>query len=90
MYYTLNHKVQVIVILNREKVLLKQVHYCILETELSTFLTLVQASVILFLKADNFFTFKKLDKLMAQLIITLSLAIKTVKKLDQGAGSAAL
>jgi hypothetical protein len=40
-YYTLDHKVQVIVILGREKVLLKQVYYYILKAELSTFLTLV-------------------------------------------------
>jgi hypothetical protein len=40
-YYTLNHKVQVTVILGRGKVLLKQVHYCISEAKLSTFLALV-------------------------------------------------
>jgi hypothetical protein len=40
-YYMLDHKVQVIVILGREKVLLKQVHYCIPKAELSTFLALV-------------------------------------------------
>jgi hypothetical protein len=40
-YYTLDHKVQVIVILSKEKVLLKQVYYYILKTELSTFLALV-------------------------------------------------
>jgi hypothetical protein len=40
-YYTLNHKVQATVILGKGKVLLKQVHYCILKAELSTFLALV-------------------------------------------------
>jgi hypothetical protein len=40
-YYTLDHKVQVIVILSRGKVLLKQAHYCILKTGLSTFLALI-------------------------------------------------
>jgi hypothetical protein len=40
-YYILDYKVQVIVILGREKVLLKQVYYCIPEAELSTFLVLV-------------------------------------------------
>jgi hypothetical protein len=41
MYCVSDHKVQVIVILGRGKVLLKQVYYCILEAELSTFLALV-------------------------------------------------
>jgi hypothetical protein len=41
MYYILDYKVQVIIILGKGKVLLKQVHYCILKTELSTFLALV-------------------------------------------------
>jgi hypothetical protein len=36
-----DHKVQVIVISGKGKVLLKQTHYRILETELNTFLTLV-------------------------------------------------
>jgi hypothetical protein len=40
----------------------------------------------LLLKADNPFIFKKLNKLMVQLVITLSLAIKTVEKPDQEAG----
>jgi hypothetical protein len=40
-YYALNHKVQVIVILGRGKVLLEQVHYYIPEAKLSTFLALV-------------------------------------------------
>jgi hypothetical protein len=40
----------------------------------------------LLLKANNFFTLKKLDKLTAQLTIALSLAIKTVRKPDQRAG----
>jgi hypothetical protein len=40
-YYTLDYKVQVTVILSREKVLLKQVHYRILKAKLSTFLALV-------------------------------------------------
>jgi hypothetical protein len=40
-HYTLNHKVQVIVILSKGKVLLKQTHYCILEAELSTFSALI-------------------------------------------------
>jgi hypothetical protein len=58
------------------------VYYYILKTKLSTFLALVQASVTLFLKAANLFTSKKLDKLITQLAIALSLAIKTVKKPD--------
>jgi hypothetical protein len=82
MYYMSDHKVQVIVILGRGKVLLKQAHYRIPETKLNTFLTLVQANVALLLKADNLFTPKKLDKLVTQLAITLSLAIKTVGKPD--------
>jgi hypothetical protein len=40
-YYISNHKVQITVILGKEKVLLKQVHYCILKAKLSTFLALV-------------------------------------------------
>jgi hypothetical protein len=40
-YYTLDHKVQVTVILSKEKVLLKQVYYYILKAKLSTFLALV-------------------------------------------------
>jgi hypothetical protein len=40
-YYTSDHKVQVIVILSRGKVLLKQAYYYILKAELSTFLVLV-------------------------------------------------
>jgi hypothetical protein len=40
-HYTSDHKVQVIVILSKEKVLLKQAYYHILETKLSTFLVLV-------------------------------------------------
>jgi hypothetical protein len=40
-HYALDHKVQVTVILGREKVLLKQVYYYIPEAELSTFLALV-------------------------------------------------
>jgi hypothetical protein len=40
-YYVLNHKVQVIVILGKRKVLLKQVYYYILKAKLSTFLALV-------------------------------------------------
>jgi hypothetical protein len=40
-YYTLDYKVQVIIILNKEKVLLKQVHYYISKTKLNTFLTVV-------------------------------------------------
>jgi hypothetical protein len=40
-HYTLDHKVQVIVILGKGKVLLKQVHYRIPEAKLSTFLALV-------------------------------------------------
>jgi hypothetical protein len=70
-------------------VLLKQAYYRILETELSTFLALVQASVTLLLKADNLFTPKELDKLVAQLATALGLAIETVKKPDRGAGPAA-
>jgi hypothetical protein len=81
-YCASDHKVQVTVILSRRKVLLEQAHYYILETELSTFSALIQASVTLLLKADNFFTAKKLNKLTAQLAIALSLAIKTVKKPD--------
>jgi hypothetical protein len=69
---------------------LEQVHYYILETELSTFLALVQASVALFLKADDLFILKKLDKLVAQLVTALGLAIETVRKPDQEADSAAL
>ena len=69
--------------------LLKQVHYCILKAELSTFSALVQASVALLLKADDLFTLRELDKLAAQLAIALGLTIKTVEKPDQGAGSAA-
>jgi hypothetical protein len=41
MYCASDYKVQVIVILSRGKVLLKQAHYRISEAELSTFLTLV-------------------------------------------------
>jgi hypothetical protein len=41
MHYASDYKVQVTVILGRGKVLLKQVHYCIPETELSTFSALV-------------------------------------------------
>jgi hypothetical protein len=41
MYYALDHKVQVIVILGKEKVLLEQAYYCISEAELSTFSALV-------------------------------------------------
>jgi hypothetical protein len=63
-------------------VLLEQVYYCILEAELSTFLALVQASVALLLKANDLFTPKELDKLAAQLVTALGLAIKTVKKPD--------
>jgi hypothetical protein len=59
----LDHKVQVTVISGREKVLLKQVHYCILEAELSTFSALVQASVALLLKANNLSISKELDEL---------------------------
>jgi hypothetical protein len=70
------------VILGRGKVLLEQVYYRILKTELNTFLALVQASVTLLSKADNLFTFKELDKLAAQLATALSSAIKTVKKPD--------
>jgi hypothetical protein len=77
------------VILGKRKVLLKQVHYCILEAELNTFLALVQASVALLPKTNDLFIFKKLDKLAAQLTIALSSAIKTVGKPDQGAGLAA-
>jgi hypothetical protein len=40
-YYILDYKVQVTIILGREKVLLKQVHYCILKAKLNTFLALV-------------------------------------------------
>jgi hypothetical protein len=77
------------VIPGREKMPLKQVHYRIPETELSTFLALVQASVALLLKADNLSILKELDKLAAQLATTLSLAIETIEKPDQEAGSAA-
>jgi hypothetical protein len=41
MYYASDHKVQVIIILGKGKVLLEQVYYRILEAELSTFLVLV-------------------------------------------------
>jgi hypothetical protein len=81
-YYALNYKVQVIVILGRRKVLLKQIYYYILKAKLNTFLALIQASVTLLLKANNLFILKKLDKLVAQLAIALSLAIKTIRKLD--------
>jgi hypothetical protein len=64
-YYVSDHKVQVTVILGKRKVLLKQVHYCILKAKLSTFLALVQASVALLLKANDLFTSKELDKLTA-------------------------
>jgi hypothetical protein len=84
-----DHKVQVTVILGRGKVLLEQVHYCIPEAELSTFLALVQASVALLLKADDLSTLKELDKLAAQLATALGSAIETVGKPDQGAGLAA-
>jgi hypothetical protein len=77
------------VILGKGKVLLEQVHYRIPEAELSTFSALVQASVALLLKADNLFTLKKLDELAAQLTTALGSAIETVRKPDQGAGSAA-
>jgi hypothetical protein len=70
-------------------VLLKQVYYRILKTELSTFLALIQASVTLLLKANDLFTSKKLNKLAAQLAIALGSAIETVGKPDQGAGPAA-
>ena len=40
-YYMLDHKVQVTVILSRRKVLLKQAYYHILKSKLNTFLTLV-------------------------------------------------
>jgi predicted regulator of Ras-like GTPase activity (Roadblock/LC7/MglB family) len=70
-------------------VLLKQAHYRIPKAKLSTFLALVQASVVLLLKADNLSTPKELNKLAAQLATALSLAIKTVEKLDQGASLAA-
>jgi hypothetical protein len=40
-HYTLDHKVQVTMILGRGKVLLEQAHYCILKTEFSIFLALV-------------------------------------------------
>jgi hypothetical protein len=40
-YYVLDHKVQVTVILGKRKVLLEQAHYYISEAELSTFLALV-------------------------------------------------
>jgi hypothetical protein len=40
-HYTLDHKVQVIIILGKRKVLLEQVYYCISEAELNTFLALV-------------------------------------------------
>jgi hypothetical protein len=82
MYCALDYKVQVTVILGREKVLLEQAHYCILEAELNTFLALVQASVALLLKANNLFTPKKLDKLAAQLATALGSAIETVEKPD--------
>jgi hypothetical protein len=88
-HYTSDHKVQVTVILSKGKMLLKQAHYRISETELSTFLALIQASVALLPKADNLFTLKKLNKLAAQLAIVLSTAIKTIRKPDQGAGPAA-
>jgi hypothetical protein len=64
-HYASDYKVQVIVILSRGKVLLKQAHYYIPEAELSTFLALVQASVALLLKTDNLSTPKKLNKLAA-------------------------
>jgi hypothetical protein len=70
------------VILDKGKVLLKQAYYCILKAELSIFLTLVQASVTLLLKANNLFTPKKLNKLAAQLAIALGLAIETIEKPD--------
>jgi galactokinase len=60
-----DHKVQVTVISERRKVLLKQAHYCILKAELSTFSALVQASVALLSKTNNLFTSKELDKLAA-------------------------
>jgi hypothetical protein len=41
------------------------VYYCISEAELSTFLALVQASVVLLSKADDLFTSKELDELAA-------------------------
>jgi hypothetical protein len=63
-------------------VLLKQVYYRILEAKLNTFLALIQASVALLLKADDFFTLKELDELAAQLAIVLGLAIEIVKKPD--------
>jgi hypothetical protein len=40
-YYTLDHKIQVIIILGKRKVLLKQIYYYILKTKLNTFLALV-------------------------------------------------
>jgi hypothetical protein len=89
MHYASDHKVQVIVILGKGKVLLEQAHYRISKAELSTFLALVQASVVLLPKANNLFTPKELDKLAAQLVIALGLAIKTVGKPDRGAGLAA-
>jgi hypothetical protein len=70
------------VISGRGKVLLKQVHYRIPEAKLSTFSALIQASVALLLKADDLFTLKKLDELVAQLAITLGSAIETVEKPD--------
>jgi hypothetical protein len=82
MHYASDHKVQVTVILGRGKVLLEQAHYRILEAELSTFSALVQASVALLLKADNLFTPKELDKLVAQLATALGSAIETVGKPD--------
>jgi hypothetical protein len=84
-----DHKVQVIVIPGKGKVLLEQAHYRIPEAELSIFLALVQASVALLSKADNLFTPKELDKLAAQLATALGSAIETVGKPDQGAGPAA-
>jgi hypothetical protein len=88
-HYASDHKVQVTVILGKEKVLLKQTHYRILKAKLSTFSALIQASVALLSKADNLFTPKKLNKLVVQLAIALGSAIKTVRKPDQGAGPAA-
>jgi hypothetical protein len=40
-YYMLDHKVQVIIILNKGKVLLKQAYYRILKAKLNTFLALI-------------------------------------------------
>jgi hypothetical protein len=81
-HYASDHKVQVTIIPGKGKVLLKQAHYHISETELSTFLALIQASVTLLSKTDNLFTPKKLNKLTAQLAIALGSAIETVKKPD--------